>query len=410
MTYPRRVKAELKAALVRELETALATARAAHQAAVEGATHAEARPENDKDTRGLEQSYLARGIAQRAAELEAAVATTAKLALRDFGDDDPVAIGAVVDVDEGGAAKRFFLASHGGGIVLGDVTVVTPTSPVGRALLGKRVDDEIEIGRRALTITAILLLAVLGCSGETRDPTAPAPPSKPVGAAVALARTFAVELVGVVEPIEPTPDTYAMSLSLEYAAFATRELVMEEHRSGTWRMTLGADASTTACVGEIRHSARDGQYRYESDPKKHEHSSSDIARLAAFTGSWKVVDGVGVIVFDHVAWGTCDIGKVLPTGQPAIELRCVGVKPPANVTEKRMLCEIRDHTISLELGAALGPSDGIVTHGRSPLGRQLVFGMPGMTLEAKQTRNAQVPSFTFTPGTILLDENAFTKH
>ena len=63
---PARSKITLKAVLLAQLEAALATARAAHKAAVEGATHAEARPENDKDTRGLEQSYLARGVAQRA--------------------------------------------------------------------------------------------------------------------------------------------------------------------------------------------------------------------------------------------------------------------------------------------------------------------------------------------------------
>ncbi|MCE9575491.1 MAG: transcription elongation factor GreAB, partial [Deltaproteobacteria bacterium] len=58
-------KAELKAELVRVVEAALATAVAAHQAATEGATHAEAKPENDKDTRALEASYMARGQAVR---------------------------------------------------------------------------------------------------------------------------------------------------------------------------------------------------------------------------------------------------------------------------------------------------------------------------------------------------------
>jgi len=153
-------KLALKAALVAELETALATARAAHQAAVEGATHDDARAENAKDTRGLEQSYLARGIAQRVAELEAAVATVTKLVVRAFRDDEPVAVGALVDTEEGGAVRRFLLASHGGGITLpGAITVLTPTSPIGRALLGKRLDDEVEVMvgdvRRLVTVTGI---------------------------------------------------------------------------------------------------------------------------------------------------------------------------------------------------------------------------------------------------------------
>jgi transcription elongation GreA/GreB family factor len=139
----------LKASLMSALEAALATARAAHESAIEGATHAESRPENDKDTRGLEQSYLARGIAQRVADLEAAVVAVAKL---------PVArvnvggIGALVTLDDG---RRFLIATHGGGLVVDEVTVVTPTSPIGRALIGRRVDDECEvaIGGKARTMT-----------------------------------------------------------------------------------------------------------------------------------------------------------------------------------------------------------------------------------------------------------------
>ncbi len=153
-------KEALRTELVAQLTAQLATAQAAHAAAIEGATHAEAKPENDKDTRGLEQSYLARGQAQRVAELEAAVADTSKLNLRVFTARDPVAITAVVTVDEDGVEHRFFVVPHGGGNVLaGTIQVVTPTSPLGRALLGKRIDDELEIvlpGKtRSLSITAI---------------------------------------------------------------------------------------------------------------------------------------------------------------------------------------------------------------------------------------------------------------
>ncbi len=154
------VKAALRTELLSLLETALAAARAAHAAAIEGATHAEAKAENDKDTRGLEQSYLARGVAQRVVELEAAVADVTRLELRTFGDDDPAALSALVTVEEDGTQRRFFLAPAGGGSELaGGVQVVTTSSPLGRALLGKRIDDEIEVkltGKtRALVIIAI---------------------------------------------------------------------------------------------------------------------------------------------------------------------------------------------------------------------------------------------------------------
>ena len=139
-------KAVMRAELLQAVNGALEAARAAHAAAVAGAIDDEARPENDKDTRGLEQSYLARGQAQRVAELEAAVSEVGALALRAFGEGERVAIGALVTVEEEGREHRFFVAPHGGGTVLaGGAQVVTPVSPLGRALLGRRVEDEVEV-------------------------------------------------------------------------------------------------------------------------------------------------------------------------------------------------------------------------------------------------------------------------
>lgn len=153
-------KAALRRELVAILEAALAVARAAHAAAIEGSTHEEARPENDKDTRGLEQSYLARGQAQRVAEFEAAIAETTALALRAFTDATPIALSALVTVEENHIEQRYFVAGHGGGTMLaGGVQVVTPSSPIGRLLLGRRVDDEIELQlpakQRLLVITGV---------------------------------------------------------------------------------------------------------------------------------------------------------------------------------------------------------------------------------------------------------------
>lgn len=153
-------KRELKALLHDALEQQLTAARVAHHAAVEGATHEEARPENDKDTRGLEQSYLARGHAQRVADLEAGLVSLAEMSVLEVGDGAPIALGAIVKIDDGDHLRSFLLAPAGGGMVLpGDITVLTPTSPIGRALLGRGVDDECEVGSgahaRTLTIVAV---------------------------------------------------------------------------------------------------------------------------------------------------------------------------------------------------------------------------------------------------------------
>jgi transcription elongation GreA/GreB family factor len=138
-----RNKAELKRELCAQLEQQLAAARAAHTAATEAAISDEARPENDKDTRGLEQSYLARGHAQRVADLETAVSVVAAMPIVPM---QKVAVGALVTVEEDDRERAVLVAAHGGGLVIGDdVTVVTPTSPMGRALHGKLADDECEL-------------------------------------------------------------------------------------------------------------------------------------------------------------------------------------------------------------------------------------------------------------------------
>src|SRR5438128_1629706 len=111
-------KEALRNELAAKLAAALEAARTAHAAAVAGATDDEARPENDKDTRGLEQSYLARGQAQRVAELEEAVADVDALTLRTFGAGDPIAMSALVTIDEDGERQRVFVAPAGGGSLL----------------------------------------------------------------------------------------------------------------------------------------------------------------------------------------------------------------------------------------------------------------------------------------------------
>lgn len=143
MTLP--PKQALKAELVREMQRLLDAAESAHRASVEGATHDDARPENDKDTRALEQSYLARGQARRVEELRSHLALAERIPVHPLGDDAPVALGALVLVEEHGQEQLFYLAPSGGGMTLQDhVLVVTPQSGLGRALLGKHAGDGCE--------------------------------------------------------------------------------------------------------------------------------------------------------------------------------------------------------------------------------------------------------------------------
>lgn len=151
-------KVALRAELVTQLEAALVAATAAHAATIAGATHAEAKPENDKDTRALEQQYLARGQAQRVVELQDALVELASWSPRRFGEDDAIALGALVTIDEGGDRRMLFVAPVGGGNQLGGgVQVVTPKSPLGQLLLGKQAGDEVELrsGARARTLEIV---------------------------------------------------------------------------------------------------------------------------------------------------------------------------------------------------------------------------------------------------------------
>jgi transcription elongation GreA/GreB family factor len=138
-------KAALKRALVEQLAAEVAGLAASHEATLAGATHEEAKPESDKDTRAVEQSYLARGQAARVVEAEAGLALVRALELPRLGEGARVVLGALITYREDDEEKQVLLAPAGGGRKLSRVQVVTPQAPLGRALLGKRAGDELEL-------------------------------------------------------------------------------------------------------------------------------------------------------------------------------------------------------------------------------------------------------------------------
>ena len=157
-------KFEALQALTAQLESELEAARVSQQQTQAGATHEESKQENDKDTRSLEASYLARGQARRVLELEEALLKINSLKPREFTPESPVALGAIVQLEDDSAACWYLLAPAGGGarLQLGttSITVVTPESPVGGALLGRRAGDDIDIrtpqGLREYSLGTIL--------------------------------------------------------------------------------------------------------------------------------------------------------------------------------------------------------------------------------------------------------------
>jgi transcription elongation GreA/GreB family factor len=145
-------KHAVRDALRRALESALETMARAAQQTREGATHEESRAEGDKDMRSTEQSYLARGQAMRAEELAEQLARLDLFTLPTLGPDDPIVPGALVRVSIDDVPRVFFVIAQGGGTELvvdgARITVVTPASPVGAALMGRRADDEFELSMR----------------------------------------------------------------------------------------------------------------------------------------------------------------------------------------------------------------------------------------------------------------------
>lgn len=144
--------------LIHLLRADLEAAERVQKETVAGATHEEARPENDKDTRALEQTYLARGQAQRVEQLRAELAEVLAMRTRAPASHGRVALGALVRAEEEDAELTLFIAPARGGTALsGGVQVVTPSSPLGRALLGKTAGDvcEVRLPQRTREITIL---------------------------------------------------------------------------------------------------------------------------------------------------------------------------------------------------------------------------------------------------------------
>jgi transcription elongation GreA/GreB family factor len=142
-------KAKVREALLEEMRAALAAMARSARDAAEGATHVENRSEGDKDMRATEESYVARGKAMRTEELADELARMEASPFRAYGAGDAIGPGALVRVLVDEAPRTFLVSVFGGGRTLAvgglEVTVVAPATPVGVALVGKRVGDDFEL-------------------------------------------------------------------------------------------------------------------------------------------------------------------------------------------------------------------------------------------------------------------------
>lgn len=121
-----------------------------HQAAKEArayATDEESRAEDKHDTRAIEASYLADGQERAALEASQALEAFRNLAVRPFNPGEPIAVGALVELEISGQRERYLMGPSRGGLVVTleetEVLVITPQSPIGRKLLGRREGDSV---------------------------------------------------------------------------------------------------------------------------------------------------------------------------------------------------------------------------------------------------------------------------
>ena len=157
-------KTALREAILRQLRADLALQVGAAQLARDEAISEESRAENKYDTHSQEAAYLAEGQAKLAGEIEASLALYTGLPLPAFGPGDAIALGAIVEVGANGRSTWYFLGPRAGGIEVRidnrDFLVLTPQSPLGRQLLGKRAGDSIPAPGRPGGATAQKILAV----------------------------------------------------------------------------------------------------------------------------------------------------------------------------------------------------------------------------------------------------------
>lgn len=133
--------------LAHDLNVQFTAAKTAHEAS----THEENIPDNKYETLALEASYLAQGQANRAREIRQAVEAYKQLTLQPFDEESPIRLSALVTLaDEDAATKTVFIGPVEGGLKVEcggtEVVVITPASPLGRDLIGRKVGDVVRVG------------------------------------------------------------------------------------------------------------------------------------------------------------------------------------------------------------------------------------------------------------------------
>jgi transcription elongation GreA/GreB family factor len=144
-------KEKLRQLLLDQLELEWRTQSAAADLARDEATHAESRPDSKYDTHSQEAAYLAEGQARLAADIAEARAAFQSMPLPSFGPQDPVALGALIQLEQSGGRAWYFVGPYRGGTSINlagqAIMVITPQSPLGRRLMGATPGSSVVLPR-----------------------------------------------------------------------------------------------------------------------------------------------------------------------------------------------------------------------------------------------------------------------
>jgi len=135
-------KTQLLNQIIASLSESLSVLEKAARASHAEATHESSKAESKYDTRGLEAAYLADGQARQAKEILDSIQLYQSLAVKEFARDEPIDLTALVELDSDGTRSMYFIGPKNGGLDVQfqgkEVTVITPSSPLGRNLMGKK--------------------------------------------------------------------------------------------------------------------------------------------------------------------------------------------------------------------------------------------------------------------------------
>ena len=142
------IKEQILIEIRKSLDLKYSLAKAALKEAYTTATDQENVAENKYDTKGLEASYLVQGQARRIEELDKSISAFREMNIP-AEDSLSVHLGTLIYVAVDSKKAFLFVGPQAGGLKVEvddkEILVITPYSPIGKALVGKKAGDVIEI-------------------------------------------------------------------------------------------------------------------------------------------------------------------------------------------------------------------------------------------------------------------------